>query len=248
MKRVKNDFDKRKTELNEYFNFLSKLDKEIPTLHYSEVGVNETKNYTYTVNNELQKILIANGFLLIYNLVESFCRNFILDILTAIQGKKLTLKRLSEETQKIWIAHKVKNYKDPRISNEKLEDCFYGMANVIFNSTIIEFSEMIRKIETEEKYDPFGLSGSITQSKIKSLARMYGFESLTPPRKEKAGESLEVVKTFRNQLAHGRITFADCGKDKSVTQMIDYKNNTVEYLESVLVNIEDYLENTKFKK
>lgn len=244
MKRVKEDFDKRKVEINKYFEFLSKLDKDKPILQFLEKGI----EYNHTVDSELKKILIANGFLLIYNLVESFCRNFILDILTTIQGKKLTLKKLSEETQKIWIAHKVKNYKDPRISNEKLEACFYEMANVIFNSTVIEFSEMIRKIETEERYDAFGLSGSITQSKIKSLARMYGFESLTPPKKEKAGESLEDIKIFRNQLAHGRITFADCGKDKSVTQMVDYKNNAVEYLEGVLDNIEDYLKNTKFKK
>ncbi len=248
MKRVKDDFDKRKSELNDYFEFLSKLDKDKPTLHYSEIGTTHTKNYTYAVDRELQKILIANGFLLIYNLVESFCRNFILDILTAIQGRKLTLKNLSNETQKIWIAHKVKNYKDPRISNEKLEDCFYGMAEVIFNDTVIEFAEMIRKIETEERYDAFGLSGSITKGKIKSLANMYGFESLTPPKKEKAGESLDEIKDNRNKLAHGRITFRDCGKDKSVIQMVEYKNNAIEYLEGVLDNIEDYLKNTKFKK
>ena len=45
-----------------------------------------------------------------------------------------------------------------------------------------------------------------------------------------------------------RITFRDCGKGKSVTQMVDYKNNAIEYLEGVLTNVEDYLTATKFKK
>jgi len=244
MKRVKDDFDKRKAELEEYFNFLAKLDKDNPSLQYSEKGV----SHKYTVNTELQKILKANGFLLIYNLVESFCRNFILEILTAIQGKKLTLKKLSEEAKKIWIKEKVRDFKDPKTSNEKLEDCFYGMATDIFNNAIIEFSNVIHKIETEERFDAFGLSGSIDKKKIEALARMYGFKSITPPAKDKAGESLEEIKKFRNQLAHGRITFTECAKDKTANDMINYKNNAVEYLEGVLSNIEDYIKKTKFKK
>lgn len=244
MKRVKDDFDKRKAELDDYFDFLSKLDKDVPTLHYEEKKV----SYTYSVDAELLKILKANGFLLIYNLVESFCRNFLLEILTAIQIKKLTLKKLSEEAQKIWIAQKVKNYKDPNTSAETLENCFHGMATDIINNTVIEFSTIIHKIETDERFDAFGLSGNINKQKIRELADNYGFKKITVPKSEKAGEDLDEIKEFRNKLAHGRITFRDCGKDKSVTQMIDYKNNAVEYLEGVLNNVEDYLINTKFKK
>ena len=244
MKRVKDDFDKRKSELDDYFDFLSKLDKDVPTLHYSEKGT----THTYSVDAELLKILKANGFLLIYNLVESFCRNSLLEILTAIQVKKLTLKKLSEEAQKIWIAQKVKNYKDPNTSAEALEKCFHGMATDIINNTVIEFSTVINKIKTDERFDAFGLSGNIDKEKIRKLADAYGFKRITLPKKEKAGEDLEEIKNFRNKLAHGRITFRDCGKDKSVTQMVEYKNNAIEYLEGVLDNIEDYLKNTKFKK
>lgn len=244
MKRVRDDFNKRKSELDEYFDFLSKLDKDNPQLHYSERGI----AHNYIVDDELLKILKANGFLLIYNLVESFCRNFIVEILTTIQKKKLTFKKLSEETKKIWIAPIVKNYKDPFTSAEKIENCFYKMADDIINNNLIEFSEVITKIQMEERYDAFGLSGSITKGKIRALASMYGFESITSPREEKAGESLDDIKISRNQLAHGRITFKDCGKDKSVTQMLEYKNNAIEYLQAVLVNIETYLQTTKFKK
>lgn len=244
MKRVKDDFDKRKSELDEYFEFLSKLDKDNPILNYSEKGI----LYNYSVDTELLKILKANGFLLIYNLVESFCRNFIIEILTTIQDKRLTLKKLSDEAQKIWIAQKVKNYKDPNTTAEKLENCFHGMATEIINNTVIEFSSVINKIENDERFDTFGLSGNINKQKIRYLAEIYGFEKITPALKEKAGEDLEEIKNFRNKLAHGRITFRDCGKDKSVTQMVDYKNNTIEYLEGVLTNIEDYIKNTKFKK
>ncbi|KAF0250241.1 MAG: hypothetical protein FD167_354 [bacterium] len=244
MKRVKDDFDKRKDELNKYFDFLSKLDKDKPTLHYSEKGVPDT----HSVDSELEKILKANGFLLIYNLVESFCRNFIIEILTEIQGNNLTLEKLSEKAQKIWIGQKVKNNEDNKTSSKKLENLFYDMATHIFNNTVIEFSEIIKKIETEERFDAFGLSGSINADKIRKLALMYGFHHITPPKAEKAGEDLDQIKDFRNKLAHGRITFADCGKDKSVIDMIKYKNNAIEYLEGVLLNIEEYIKKRAFKK
>ncbi len=244
MKRVKDDFKKRKSELDEYFRFLSKLDKDMPTLHYSEMGV----GYKYPVEAELQKILKANGFLLIYNLLESFCRNFIIEILTVIQGKKLTLKRLSDEAQKVWIAHKVYNFKNPQTSSAKLEKCFHDIATDIFSNTIIEFNEVVGRIETDEHYDAFGLSGSIDKRKIQALARMYGFNHITPPANEKAGQDLDHIKTVRNKLAHGRMTFAECGKDKTVKEMVDYKDNAIKYLEGVLLNIEAYIKNRKFKK
>jgi MAE_28990/MAE_18760-like HEPN len=244
MNRVQEDFCNRKLELDEYFNFLSKLDKDNPTLHFAEMGISQT----HPIDTELLKILKANGFLLIYNLLESFCRNFIIEILTAIQEENLTFETLSDETQKVWIAPKVKNYKDPNTTAETIEDCFHGIATEIINTTLIEFSEVIRKIETDEKYDAFGLSGSITKGKIRLLAKMYGFRAITQPAEEIAGDSLEDIKLFRNQLAHGRITFKYCGGTKSVIQMIEYKNNTIKYLEGVLVNIQDYLDNTRFKK
>lgn len=243
MKRVKDDFNKRKSEINRYFDFLEKLDKDRPRISFEEMGI----HYTSPIDAELLKILKANGFLLIYNLVESFCRNFILEILTTVQGKNLTLKKLSQETQKLWIAQRVRDFKDPNTSTGKLEDCFYDMANSIINNTVIEFSTVINKIQNDERYDVFGLSGNIDKRKIQSLAKLYGFQSITPDAKEKAGADLEQIKIYRNKLAHGRITFTDCGKDKSVTQMVGYKNNAIEYLEEVLSNIENYITAKSFK-
>lgn len=245
MKRLREDFNKRKTELDEYFYFLSLLDKDVPVLQYSEKEI----SYSYNVKSELIKILKANGFLLIYNLVESFCRNFIIEILTAAHGKKLTLRKLSEEMRKIWIAQRVRNFKDPKTANEKLETCIGGITSDIFNNTIIEFSDIINGIEHDEKFDPFGLSGSIAKDKIWNLASQYGFAPATrEPEMERLGRDLELVKTSRNKLAHGRITFAECGKDQSVINMIAYKEDAVKFLEYMLSNIETYLSQATFKQ
>lgn len=243
MKMVKEDFNKRKTELNKYFDYLLMLDKDNPTLHFSD----QNGQFIHKIDAELVKILKANGFLLIYNLVESFCRNFTTEILNVIEGKKLTLKKLSPEAQKVWILLKVKQFKDPSTSQETLEKCFHDMMCDIFNNTFIEFNTVTSKIKNEH-YDAFGLAGSIDKKKIQKLGYMYGFNPITLPDKEKAGEDLSVIKQSRNKLAHGRITFAECGKDKSIKQMNDYKNNAISYLEGILSNVETYIKAKRFKK
>lgn len=233
MQRAKSDFDKRKLEIELYFDFLSKLDHDKVVLHFEEKGV----AMQHKIDDELRKILKANGFLLIYNLVESFCRNSLWEILSAINTEKIDLKKLSNDAQLLWIKSKVKAYKD-NANSIKLEAHIHTIATEIINNTLIDFQEDSEFIE---------LSGNIDKRKIKELAKIYGFDPVVPPDKEKAGEDLLEIKTTRNNLAHGRITFAECGKPVSIIQMIKYKDNAINYLEGVLRNIEDYITHSRFK-
>ncbi len=250
MKIVKEDFDKRKAEINKYFNFLSKFDRDVttsknaPKLRYREKGV--YKNHT--IDSELQKILKANGFLLIYNLVESFCRNSLLEILLSIENEKVCLKDLSEQAQKLWITQNVKDLKEAKDS--KVIEQFHTIAVNIIEESTIDFKNIIEKMNDPEKQgkDIFGLSGNIDSRKIKELAKLYGFRGIVSSSKERAGADLLEIKSQRNRLAHGRITFVECGATKSVFQMIDYKNNAITYLKAILVNIETYINSSEFKK
>ena len=233
MQQTKDDFNKRKVEIDLYFNFLSKLDHDKATLHYEELGV--PKQYKF--DDELEKILKANGFLLIYNLVESCCRNSLWEILLAIKTENLSLKKLSDEAQMLWIKSQVKNYKD-NANAVKLEKLIHTIAKEVINNTVVDFKQ------DSEFMD---LSGNIDKKKIRELANTYGFQPTVAADKEKAGDDLLEIKTNRNHLAHGRITFADCGKPVSIIQMVKYKDNAVVYLEAILDNIEDYISNLKFK-
>ncbi len=232
MKKANEDFVKRKAEIEKYFDFLSTLDKDKPTIHFSEKGVNKISK----VDDELLKILKANGFLLIYNLVESACRNSLWEILSAIQGKKLSYKKLTEEAQLLWIKQKVKDLRNAK--DETLEKHIQSIATEVINNALVEF-----KKETEF----IDLSGNIDAQKIRTLAEIYGFDSKVGDAKEKAGADLEEIKKKRNHLAHGRVTFAECGKDYSVTQMCEYKKNAISYLESILSNIETYIKGGKYQ-
>lgn len=245
MKKTNEDFVKRKTEIEKYFAFLSTLDKDNPAIHFSEMGVDKISK----VDAELLKILKANGFLLIYNLVESACRNSILEILTAIQSKKLSLKKLSDEVQMLWIRQRTQNLRDPKTKIETVDKQFYEIAKEVIKNTIIDFSTAIKKIEDPNvsELELFGLSGNINADKIRDMARLCGFNHNVGAAKEKAGADLEEIKKKRNHLAHGRVTFAECGKDYSVKQMCDYKDNAISYLESILSNIDTHIKGGKYQ-
>ncbi len=250
MEIVKEDFDRRKAEINKYFNFLSKLDKDVttlkdaPKLRYREKGIYRN----HTIDPELQKILKANGFLLIYNLVESFCRNSLLEILVSIENEKICLKDLTEQAQKLWITQNVKDLKEAK--DNKIIEQFHTIAVNIIEETTINFKNIIEKMKDPENQgkDIFGLSGNIDARKIREIGSIYGFKSKLSNSKERAGADLLEIKSQRNRLAHGRTTFVECGASKSISQMIDYKNNAITYLKAILVNIENYINSSEFKK
>ena len=71
------DFNTRAQEVDDYFIFLEILIK--PTTKLA-VADSAGKDKIQSLNPELAKTLKANGFLLLYNLVESTMRNGILAI------------------------------------------------------------------------------------------------------------------------------------------------------------------------
>jgi len=65
MDNTKHDFDNRKSEIENYFNFLSIFDDDNTKIEYKKDGkiVNEK------IQPQFQIILIANAFLILYNLI-----------------------------------------------------------------------------------------------------------------------------------------------------------------------------------
>ena len=213
-------FNSRLTEINEYFKFLEKLELNTknPSLNFLDSNGTEKLEILPT---SLIEILKANGYLLIYNLLESSCRNAIWEILNNVHSRQI---------------------KDPQVSTQKIQDEFYNIIKSIIEDEIIEFEYLINTLNPDEahntKLDFFGLSGSINGSKINSLSNNFGVIEIQD--KTTFG-SLEEIKDKRNHLAHGRITFIESVKNKSVPDMIKYKNDSVICIQEFLNNVEQFI-------
>ncbi|MCW6052557.1 hypothetical protein K4039_21395 [Lyngbya sp. CCAP 1446/10] len=216
------DFNTRANEVNDYFIFLEGLIKQTTKLAVADSAGNDT---IQSLNSELAKTLKANGFLLLYNLVESTMRNAIEAIFDELKAQAISFDRLKPEIKMI-VLQNLKNR-----SPKKIHLQINQISTDIITATF----------EREELF-----SGNVDAKLIKEIAEKYGFSCKTKAEQTKNGQNLVVVKRNRNDLAHGVKSFEDVGRDKSIQQLLEIKNEVIEYLRQILENIKTYLDNQEY--
>ena len=153
-------------------------------------------------------------------------QNALREILESLQLEQLSIDKVSEEIKTLWLAHKLKSVKG---DNRKIVD----IINDTINKTIIvEFNDINVQ-----------LSGNVDHKKIREIGENYGFAAPNP---SVSVGYLLTIKDKRNKLAHGEITFADCGKGYTVQELKKHKNDTITYLQEFVQNVASYLENKSY--
>lgn len=224
MKTTRAEYTKRLKEVTLYFDTIKLLDNGDCSIICKDInGIVKEK----IIDNELAKIMKANGFLLLYNLIEATIRNSISAILNSISTDKLTFKLLSDNLKKLWINQEINNIKDISKFKEKVSE----LSEKILNDSLLEFSQ-----------ECINISGNIDAPKIRDIAKKFGY--LEP----KDGRGLQTIKDKRNQLAHGEFTFSDIGKNYTSNDLIEYKSEVVSFIEGVLNNVEVYINTKGYKK
>lgn len=220
------DFEERVEEIELYFEHLNLILNKEAELFFPK---NKTRNRK-KIEPELHKVLKANCFLLLYNLSESSIRQALTEVFDKINEKELEYSLVIDEIKKIWITSNYNNFKE------------IGIDNILIAITGGIFDDVVN-IKFEEKSS---LSGNVDGRKIKDFGTKLGF-SIRSHYTLKDGVKLHEVKTQRNKLAHGEISFAKCGRDYSIEDLNKTKKQVIGYLRSILLNIKSYIENEDFK-
>lgn len=215
------EYRKRVHEVDIYFDTLTLLDKGACSIRCVDIlGNEETKE----VNSELTTILKANGFLLLYNLVEATIRTSIVAVISSIHASSATFRDLSENLKKIWIKQKTKE-----VNGEHSPERIMQIAKAILDNELMTFER-----------DCINISGNIDAQKIREILKQFGGNEISD------GRNLKTIKDKRNNLAHGEFTFSEVGKDYTIVDLINYKDDTIQYLSSVLDEIKDFITNQKY--
>ena len=222
MDNTKQDFENRKSEIENYFKFLAIFDNDNTKIQYEKDG----QIVAEKIQPQFQIILIANAFLILYNLIESTVRNSIIEIYTKVEDDELSFDKISDNLQKIWIKQTTDKLKANNFKPETLRDCVFNLAKDILQKETIKLSK-----------DKMDFSGNLDAGEIRKLADKIGFD------KAVNGRNLVEIKNKRNRLAHGEQTFYDVGKDFSVGELNDFKNETFIYLSEIINNIEQFIIN-----
>lgn len=224
MKTTRAEYTKRLNEVTLYFETIKLLDNGDCSIICKDINGGTTEKI---IDGELAKMMKANGFLLLYNLIEATIRNSISAILNSISTDKLTFKLLSDNLKKLWINQEINKTKDISKFKEKVSE----LSEKILNDKLLEFSN-----------ECVNISGNIDAQRIREIAKKFGY--LEP----KDGRGLQTIKDKRNQLAHGEFTFSDIGKNYTSNDLIDYKSEVVTFIENVLNNVEIYINAKGYKK
>lgn len=210
---VRNDFDTRVDEIENYFRFVARMDDG-----KLQLSADTGRGGVAPTNDEVDlwmKTLKANCFLLLYNLVESTMSNAIQAIFDELQTVGASFDDCREEVKRAVI------------KNLKQHD-----ASTISPKLVKVSLDIITETFRKDKL----FSGNLDAQRIRAVASEYGFAH---PRVR--SDDLLTVKTNRNHLAHGEKSFGEVGRDHSVGDLVTIKNHVTRYISAVLNNIEDYI-------
>jgi MAE_28990/MAE_18760-like HEPN len=222
METVLLEFNIRAKDVDDYFIFLDSLEKQTTQLALLDTN---GRYKIQSLDPELAKTLKANGFLLLYNLVESTMRNAIEAIFEEFKNKAISFDQLKPEI-KLIVLQNLKNRSPKKI---------YLTINQVSTDIITA------TFEREELF-----SGNVDARLIKEIAERYGFSYQTDFAKTKNGQNLVVIKSNRNDLAHGIKSFEEVGGDQAIEELLEMKEEVIEYLTQILENIRDYLDNEEY--
>ena len=215
---TRTEYNKRLGEIELYFSTISLLDEGKCTISCIDILNREKK---FEIDENLSKILKANGFILLYNLIEATIRNSIVAIVNNLNASNVTFRELTDELRKLLIHQEFKSLDNENILN---------LSKKILEDEMLSLQSECIKI-----------SGNVDARKIRELAERLGCEQVPN------GEGLVIIKDKRNKLAHGEFTFAEIGKNYTVQDIIQLKEETKSYLSQVLDKIQVYISNQNYK-
>lgn len=215
-------------EIQDYINLIESLDAA-------------NKNGKSSVTPGQYHILIANTFVLMYNMIEATITQSIKRLEEIISQNKDCPHGLSDKIFSEWIATflgtKEQLSHEKRLTRGKK---FYQ--HVISNS------------KTELSLNRSG-GGNWDDEEIHRFSERIGIDPRSIPlpvlqnvkkvREDDLGCMKFIVRN-RNKLAHGEISFSECGKDKDIGRIKEIFCDTSQYLSAVVDLFEDFLEQRHF--
>lgn len=226
---VRDLFEQRSDEVTRYLDFLVAIDDAKANVIAHAAGGIVLSFAEDSLSRELIKTLRANGYLLIYNLVESTMTNAIDGIHRCYKIKECEFSALSDSLKKI-----------------VLESFKRAIGNG--SPKILADDHPIQRAITFLGYDKESIfSGNLDAREIKNTARRYGFKiSEKNKNKSRDGFALKGVKDTRNDLAHGKKSFEECGHATSADTLKMTGQEAIAYLDDALTGIEEYVRDGQY--
>jgi hypothetical protein len=176
------------------------------------------------IDQDIEKMLKATVFLLLYNLVESTMRSIFSKIHEELNKENIIFDNLNINLKKYFL-RKIKKIDNIELTNS-------------LSRTIIE-----NVVEQEISF-----SGNLDARKIREILSEYGVNVSEKSRRSNRGADLITVKGARKNLAHGHKSFSEMGRDYTAEELFEIQKRVYFYLKEVINDVNYYIENSQFKQ
>lgn len=238
MELVRSVFNQRIEDIESYFELVNSIELAIS----SGGAVFHFDDNSYTVKPEQQKIMYSSIYLHLYNLIESTISTLIDAVERhATSGINGQLNLLTEKMRKLYVTSVVAPYE--LLTNEKrLEKA-------------ISLFEQVLNIQPIDIKIPPGGGGNWDVAEIEKLSQNIGIHIPLPSslrqkvkrpfRDDKA--PIRLIKDIRNKLAHGSLSFTECGNNHVASDFRRLIDIVKDYLNHIINHYEAFINEHGYK-
>lgn len=227
-------FEDRLLEIEAYLSLLDALEDEVQN---GPPAIGDSK-----ITALQQRILYSSVYLQLYNLVEATA-NWCVSAVCAAATKGWQPHDLSRTLRREWVRQKARTHVE--LNQENRLDAAVKMCD-----------DLIELLPAMAFGVERGRAGSWDEDEISAIALRLGLDlsnSISPDvfraikrrvRDDKG--SLALIRDLRNRLAHGSLSFGECGEGVTVRELRDVTDRTTSYLREVVSAFSFYIDRHEF--
>ena len=256
---LQDDFNDRKAEIESYLQLLEHIEA---TMREGSVVLNvrgekksnqepDGQTTGYSITPTQQKIMYSCLYLQLYNLVEATVIGCINQLERVIRKESLEnwlklLPPLRHELIRAWAKQNANGADDNRVS------AIQTLVDSVMQSGEMKFFIFDKKRngdnwddkEIEKLARGIGMDMTFQQDIFKSAKKHIKEKDLSQAYNNCGG--LELVKKFRNELAHGEVSFVQCGERLSLLDMKEIAKIIFDYLQELINKFNSFVNNKLF--
>ena len=229
MQDVIEEFTERAANVSSFLALLQQL--ECPGVVVSDSSTNAI---IPVFGEDSFKVMKASAFLLIYNMVESSIRSAFQHVYERIEGEARWFGTVAPKFRELWIRQRFREMNLDSASPRNFRELAADLTNAVLEQNTVRL--------TAEKLP---VAGSLNAKRIRDVCELHGVSVVVDPQAH-GGLQLETVRQLRNDLAHGHVGFAACGRDHGVSDLIRINDEAILFIKGILENIREFVDQAEY--